>query len=607
MEKNNGKAIKISACYIVKNEEKNLQRSIASIINQVDEIVVVDTGSTDRTVQLAEKAGAKVYHFQWQDDFSAARNFALFKVHGDWLVLLDADEYFTEKTAGNIRQAVYQAGKADGFLIRWVNYDVDNAEVQDYCYQLRVVRNQQGIHYEGIIHEELKLSDSRCIDAVSVSPKFLEIYHTGYSKGISMQKIKRNLSLLQQAVVKGQSEESLARYFCDCYLGLGDMDKCIYYGWMDIRQGRQQVSFASRCNRVLMEYYAQKTDEEGIKKRRELAELSVREYPEIPDFWAEYSECLYSAGSFAEAISAMKKAISLMRDYQGIEPSMLVEEHMEDVLKHRLAVFLHRHPQYADEKCRSMLDDKECEHDKKLCAKSSEMHIHKKYAEKALDEHRICFISNVNDEDEYAGCKQAISELEIPSGYQVEILGVRHAASMTAGYQQAMEASNAKYKIYLHQDVFVINPTLIQDLLDLFIAHPEIGMIGLAGSSVLDAEQPIWWKDWLTLYGTCYTRLEEDKVVRNYYGDVMNGSHIEVAAIDGLFMATQYDLPWRTDLFHGWHFYDISQSREFINAGYQVVVPHQDEPWVIHDCCGKKPIDKSYDENMEIFKQNYTW
>lgn len=607
MEKNNGKAIKISACYIVKNEEKNLQRSIASIINQVDEIVVVDTGSTDNTVAVAKKADAKVYHFQWQDDFSAARNFALSKVHGDWLVLLDADEYFTEKTAGNIRQAVYKAGESEGLLIKWVNYDIDNAEVQDYCYQLRIVRNQQGIHYEGIIHEELKLSDCRCIYAVIVSSEFLEIYHTGYSKGVSMQKIKRNLSLLQQAVVEGQPEKSLARYFCDCYLGLGDMDKCIYYGWMDIRQGRQQVSFASRCNRVLMEYYAQKTDEEGIKKRRELAEISVREYPEIPDFWAEYSECLYSAESFAEAISAMKKAIVLMQDYHGMEPSMLVEGHMEEALKQRLTAFLHWHPQYINEEIKQILNVG-CDLPKKMYTPSVEniTNLHVKHIEKELDERKICFISCVNDEAEYAGCKQAIGELEIPFGYQVEILGVRHAASMTAGYQQAMEASHAKYKIYLHQDVFVINPTLIQDLLDLFIAHPEIGMIGLAGSTRLDAEKPIWWKDWLTLYGTCYTRVEENKVVRNYYGGVINGAYIEVAAIDGLFMATQYDVPWRTDLFHGWHFYDVSQSREFINAGYQVVVPQQDEPWVIHDC-GLKPTDKSYDENMEIFKQNYTW
>lgn len=228
---------------------------------------------------------------------------------------------------------------------------------------------------------------------------------------------------------------------------------------------------------------------------------------------------------------------------------------------------------------------------------------------KDLDDHSICFISNVNNEAEYEGAKKAILELEIPSCYKVEILGVRHASSMAAGYQQAMEASNAKYKIYLHQDVFVINPMLISNLLEIFQVDSKVGMIELAGAAKLRQDKPAWWiSEPSTLFGTCYTRLSENEMVRHYYGEVPGGSgaYVSVAAIDGLFMATQYDLSWRADLFHGWHFYDISQSREFINVGYKVVIPHQQEPWVIHDC-GRKPLDDSYYENMRIFKENYNW
>lgn len=180
---------------------------------------------------------------------------------------------------------------------------------------------------------------------------------------------------------------------------------------------------------------------------------------------------------------------------------------------------------------------------------------------------------------------------------------------MLSLWQQAMEASNAKYKIYLHQDVFVINPRLISNLLDIFQSDIKVGMIGVAGAAKLRQDQPAWWISELsTLFGTCYTRLSENEMVRNYYGEVPGGpgAYVHVAAIDGLFMATQYDLPWRADLFHGWHFYDISQSREFINAGYKVVIPYQQEPWVIHDC-GRKPLDDYYYENMRIFKENYNW
>ena len=336
-----GKArvLKITACYIVKNEAENLVKSIKSLKKQVNEIVVVDTGSTDNTMTVARKLGAKVYSFPWQDDFSKARNFALSKAKGDWLVLLDADEYFTANTAGNIRQIIHQAQQADALLIQMVNYDADMAEIQDYFYQLRIVRNQRGLHYEGKIHEELKLSDGKAMKLLRIPPETLEIYHTGYSNSVTREKVKRNLRILQQAVADGQSEAELARYFCDCYLGLGDMEKCIYYGWMDVKKGRRSVNFGTRCHRVLMAYYGGRNDEESISKRRQLAEISVQQYPEVPDFWAEYSECFYQAGEYAQAITAMEKALQLMQDYQGMEPSMLVEKHMAPQLEDRLQVF----------------------------------------------------------------------------------------------------------------------------------------------------------------------------------------------------------------------------------------------------------------------------
>lgn len=332
-------ALKITACYIVKNEAENLAKSIKSLKTQVNEIVVVDTGSTDNTMAVARKLGAKVYSLPWQDDFSKARNFALSKAKGDWLILLDADEYFTAKTAGNIRQVIRQAQQADAFLIQMVNYDADMAEIQDYFYQLRIVRNQRGLHYEGKIHEELKLSDGKAMKLLRIPPETLEIYHTGYSNSVTREKVKRNLRILQQAVADGQSEAELARYFCDCYLGLGDMEKCIYYGWMDVKKGRRSVNFGSRCHRVLMAYYGGRNDEESISKRRQLAEISVEQYPGVPDFWAEYSECLYQAGEYAQAITAMEKALQLMQDYQGMEPSMLVERNMAPQLEDRLQVF----------------------------------------------------------------------------------------------------------------------------------------------------------------------------------------------------------------------------------------------------------------------------
>jgi glycosyltransferase involved in cell wall biosynthesis len=87
--------MKISACYIVKNEASTLTVSLTSLAQYVDEIIVIDTDSTDETVKIAKEYGAAVFHFPWQNDFSMARNFALSKATGDWLICLDADETVT--------------------------------------------------------------------------------------------------------------------------------------------------------------------------------------------------------------------------------------------------------------------------------------------------------------------------------------------------------------------------------------------------------------------------------------------------------------------------------------------------------------------------------
>src|SRR5882724_11685213 len=84
--------IMLSVCFIARNEEKNLPRALASVRGIADEVIVADTGSTDRTVEIAKESGAIVCHFPWCDDFSAARNFAISHARGDWILWMDADE-----------------------------------------------------------------------------------------------------------------------------------------------------------------------------------------------------------------------------------------------------------------------------------------------------------------------------------------------------------------------------------------------------------------------------------------------------------------------------------------------------------------------------------
>jgi glycosyltransferase involved in cell wall biosynthesis len=112
---------RISLCMIVRNEERKLARALDSARDWVGEIVVVDTGSTDRTVEIAESYGARVIHFPWCDDFSAARNASLDAATNEWALVLDADEQWVVTDPVELARAVQHHALA-GFSFRYHNH-----------------------------------------------------------------------------------------------------------------------------------------------------------------------------------------------------------------------------------------------------------------------------------------------------------------------------------------------------------------------------------------------------------------------------------------------------------------------------------------------------
>ena len=98
--------VRISQCMIVKNEENNIQRALSWGKGLVSEQVVVDTGSTDQTMEIARRMGAIVYEFPWKDDFSAAKNFAISKTKYEWIAFLDADEYLAPDAKEKVRDYI---------------------------------------------------------------------------------------------------------------------------------------------------------------------------------------------------------------------------------------------------------------------------------------------------------------------------------------------------------------------------------------------------------------------------------------------------------------------------------------------------------------------
>lgn len=210
----------ISLCMIVKDEEKLLPQCLASVRDQVDEIIVVDTGSTDKTVMIAEESGAKVYHHPWENDFSKHRNQSISYATGDWIFILDADEVFQYAGGRTLKDDVAKATEAccDSMAMRVMNSASDSKET--ICSDsIRLFQNNGKIHYVGIVHNNLV-----GYDHVGLSAN--QIVHFGYDlgEGMARKKFERTATLLKKQIAENNSNASAHMYLGCSYASLDMLD-----------------------------------------------------------------------------------------------------------------------------------------------------------------------------------------------------------------------------------------------------------------------------------------------------------------------------------------------------------------------------------------------
>lgn len=176
--------MKVSLCMIVKNEETTLPKCLGSVNNFVDEVVVLDTGSTDKTPQIAAQFGAKVYYWTWNNNFSAARNEALKYVTGDWILVLDADETLTPEIIPFLEVVIH---KEEYLVINLVRQEVGSTQ-SPYSLVSRLFRNHPDIYFERPYHA---LIDDSVTAILHQEPHWqvgylpgVAILHSGYQKAI---------------------------------------------------------------------------------------------------------------------------------------------------------------------------------------------------------------------------------------------------------------------------------------------------------------------------------------------------------------------------------------------------------------------------------------
>jgi len=308
---------RLSVCIITKNEEQNIARVLASVKDVADEVVVTDTGSNDRTVEIARRLGANVLHFDWIDDFSAAHNFCNRQASGDWLLLLDADEELLPESHQELRSAIDQQEALAFNLIRQDLSDADDPDRYTEMFQLRLFRNRDDLNFVGRFHHhpspEFGLIAKH--EALQVCDSTIRIRHDGFVGELRQAKLERAAHLLRLELSDRPGQFYYLVELGMTLLGLGDEQghqrlaeaaKLLTSGDRDAQQCRGQIA-------MLLEYVLTTpalADDFPLPKSAAWRLASEHFPTSVPLLWHRARE-RFAANEFAQCAGLLEKAIEL--------------------------------------------------------------------------------------------------------------------------------------------------------------------------------------------------------------------------------------------------------------------------------------------------------
>lgn len=214
-----------------------------------------------------------------------------------------------------------------------------------------------------------------------------------------------------------------------------------------------------------------------------------------------------------------------------------------------------------------------------------------------------------------ASKKEYVNELllylqcqRLRKGFRGSVYIVWNSRSMTSGYNLAMRSSSAKYKIYIHQDTFLVDRDYTQKLIDT-MEKEDYDLLGLAGCDHVPSDGRWGYSPHSEIHMCLYQ--DWMLYVMNSVTEEMGVNTLETDIEDGVLLATRQNVPWREDLFHYYHFYDLSQCMEYRKAGYKIGFYNNGEPGVLHEVYTEKGASEKeylirYNEDREIFLRVYT-
>lgn len=310
--------MKVSACLIVKNEATNIAKCLNSLKGISDEIIVVDTGSTDNTKEIAKSFGAKIFDYAWDNNFSNAKNYALDKTTGDWIFFLDADEYFEEKTPTRLKDILkYMLNNKDydAILCKMINIEGCESKVISVNPIIRIFKGKSGIRYSGAIHEQ-PFINGKVLRAANIYDVSLIIYHTGYSNTLLPQKYSRNLEYLNKLIDNNEIDNLTYYYMSASHNQLGNSEEAISFAILALKEptfdttivAYQPYVFLIKNMLLLKENYSFSEIEKHVDE-------ALLRFPKHPEIW--YARALFKReqNDYLAAIDSYRKAIECNKSF----------------------------------------------------------------------------------------------------------------------------------------------------------------------------------------------------------------------------------------------------------------------------------------------------
>jgi len=329
---------------IVKNEEKNIKKALGWAKPIAYEQIVVDTGSTDRTVELAGLMGAKVYHFKWVNDFSAAKNYAIEQATGSWIAFLDADEYLSSEDAEKLLKLLEKIEEnpnehANTTVLRmpWIQLN-DEGEPFAVYKQSRVFRNIKEIRYVNRIHEHLTgVGEIVFIEDIS-------IMHTGYASSSfeETSKLERNIELLRTELIEKPHDMNIKAYLADSLNnkarlenpdGTGaDPEADVLFG--EVVNCKEDVKTVLKIKAYVYFIVKYLSDPDKYTECEELCVNALEEFPDDLDFKYFKASVQCKMGKHKEAWVMLKEVEAILSDincnneavYVTADPSLMYEQ-----------------------------------------------------------------------------------------------------------------------------------------------------------------------------------------------------------------------------------------------------------------------------------------